>query len=90
VRRDEKRKLFFFTLARIFAEGCVLDLTALSWQELTRLRNVVRRVHMRYYPTSHLNWWEADRIIETIGEETAQRLLKQLVDGHLADGKLAK
>jgi hypothetical protein len=67
-----------------------LDLSALSWQDLTRLRNAVRRVHMRHYPTSHLNWQEADRIIETIGEETAQKLLKRLVDGHLTDGKLAR
>jgi hypothetical protein len=67
-----------------------LDLTTLSFHDLQRLRAVVRRVHMRHYPTSHLNWQEADRIIETIGEETAQRMLKKLVDGKLADGKLAR
>jgi hypothetical protein len=67
-----------------------LDLSTLSFHDLQRLRAVVRRVHMRHYPASHLNWREADRIIETVGEETAQRMLKQLVDGKLADGKLAR
>lgn len=67
-----------------------MDLATLSWQDLVRLRNAVRRVHMRHYPTEHCTTRECDRIIETIGEATAQRMLKRLVDGKMADGKLAR
>lgn len=67
-----------------------MDLATLSWQDLTRLRNAVRRVHMRHYPTTHCSTREADRIIETIGAATAERLIKRLVDGELTDGKLAR
>ena len=67
-----------------------MDLATLSWQDLTRLRNAVRRVHMRYYPLDHCTVRECDRIIETLGDATAERLLKRLVDGKLTDGKLAR
>ena len=45
---------------------------------------------MKHYPVDHLTSREADRIIETIGEATAQRLLRRLGDGKLQDGKLAR
>ena len=45
---------------------------------------------MKYYPLDHCTARECDRIIETLGEQTAQRLLRKLVDGKLADGKLAR
>jgi hypothetical protein len=66
-----------------------LRLSELSYEDLQRLRAVVRRVHMRHYPASHLTLREADRIIETIGGATAERMLKRLIDGKLPDGKLA-
>jgi len=67
-----------------------MDLAALSYDELQKLRRVVFRVHLRHYPLEFISDREADRIIETIGEATAQRLIKRLIDGELADGKLAK
>jgi len=45
---------------------------------------------MRHYPLDHCDTGTCDRIIESIVPQTAERLLKQLVDGELADGKLAK
>jgi len=67
-----------------------MDLASLSWQDLTRLRAAVRRVHMRHYPLDFCTVREADRIIESIAPQTAERLLKKLVDGKLQDGKLAR
>ena len=67
-----------------------MELSKLSYDELTRLRAVVRRVRMHYYPNELVTTHEMDRIIESIGEQTAQRMLKALVDGKLADGKLAR
>lgn len=62
-----------------------MDLAALSFDELRRLREAVQRVHMQYYPAEFFTDREADRIIETFGEEAAQRLVKKLVDGRLGE-----
>jgi hypothetical protein len=67
-----------------------VDLASLSHRDLLRLRRVVRRVRMHYYPSELCTDAEADRIIETIGEQTAQRMMKALVDGKLKDGKLGR
>jgi hypothetical protein len=67
-----------------------LNLAELSFHDLQRLRAAVRRVHMKYYPGDFCTDREADRLIETLGEQTAQRMLKSLVDGKLPDGKLAR
>jgi hypothetical protein len=67
-----------------------MRLADLSWQDLCRLRAAVRRVHMRHYPIDLLTAREADRIIESLLSATAERMLKQLVDGKMADGKLAR
>jgi putative NIF3 family GTP cyclohydrolase 1 type 2 len=45
---------------------------------------------MRHYPLDHCDTGTCDRIIEALVPQTAERLLKQLVDGELADGKLAR
>jgi hypothetical protein len=66
-----------------------MKLASLRYEDLMRLRAVVRRVHMKHYPLDHLTLENCDRIIETIGEQTAQRLIRKLIDGELADGKLA-
>jgi hypothetical protein len=56
-------------------------LAELSFQDLQRLREVVRRVHLRHYPQEHCTERECDRIIETLVPATAERLLKRLIDG---------
>lgn len=67
-----------------------MNLAELSWQDLTRLRAAVRRVHLQHYPLDFCTVRECDRIIESIAPQTAERLLKRLVDGQLQDGKLAR
>jgi hypothetical protein len=62
-------------------------LTKLGFDDLRRLRQVVKRVHMRHYSKDHMTNDEADRIIEAFGEETMQVLLKSAVDNSIADGK---
>lgn len=66
-----------------------MRLSELSHNDLLRLRRAVRRVHMKFYPSDHQTDVECDRIIESLLPETAERLLKRLIDGKLADGKLA-
>jgi len=57
-----------------------MHLAELSAEDLRRLREVVRRVHMKYHPEALQNDREADMIIETLLPETAERLLKRAVD----------
>jgi hypothetical protein len=58
-----------------------MRLSELKYEDLRRLREVVRRVHMHHYPVEHCTDRECDRIIETLLATTAERLLKKLVDG---------
>jgi hypothetical protein len=57
-----------------------VHLAELSSQDLQRLREIVRKVHMRYHPTELQTEREADMIIETLLPETAEKLLKRSVD----------
>ena len=53
----------------------------LSVQDLRRLRQIVRKVHMRYHPAELVRDYEADRIIESFGPEVAASLIRTGVDG---------
>ena len=57
-----------------------MKISELSPNDLKVLREVVFRVRMQHYPVESFTTVEADRIIESIGEETAQRMIKRLVD----------
>ena len=60
-------------------------LHSLSFDDLQKLRKVVRQVHMKNYPKSHMTEREMDRIIEAIGPRVADKQLKALIDaGQLA------
>ena len=52
----------------------------LSPEDLRRLREVVKRVHLRHYPQHMINDYEADRIIDAFGPETAATLVRMAVD----------
>ena len=55
--------------------------TELSYTDLQRLRKIVKKVHMRHYPSELLTDYEADRIIDVIAPQTAAYLIRQAVDG---------
>jgi hypothetical protein len=65
-------------------------LSELSHNDLVRLRRVVRRLHLRYYPEEYVTDHECDRLIETFVPATVERLIKKLVDGKVVDGNLIK
>ena len=50
--------------------------TRLSWADRQRLRSIVKKVHMKHYPTDMLTDKEADRIIDVIAPGTAEYLVK--------------
>lgn len=48
----------------------------LSHDDLQRLRRVIRKVHHEHFQGRvQISNWECDRIIETIGMETAEKLI---------------
>lgn len=54
--------------------------SSLSFDELKMLRDAVRRVHMAEYREDHITTMEMDRIIEGIGPETREKMIKFMVD----------
>jgi hypothetical protein len=54
--------------------------SSLSVLDRERLRQVIRRVHFRHYPTSHQTDYEADKLIDALGAEVGQRMIKQALD----------
>ena len=52
----------------------------LSYGDHMRLRKIVRNVHMRHYPSQHMNDQEADKLIESIGIEAGENLLRKAVN----------
>lgn len=56
-------------------------LTTLSFQDLQRLRSVVRQVHMSNYRERHITDRECDKMIEAWGPRALEIDLRRLVDG---------
>lgn len=55
-------------------------INTLSQPERDTLRRVVKVVHMRHHPKDFVNDYEADKIIEAIGPEIAERMIRFGVD----------
>lgn len=56
----------------------------LSPEDLRRLRIIIKRTHLRFYPTDKITDYEADKLIDAIGPEVAGKLVKDAIDrGHV-------
>ena len=51
-------------------------LKSLSLKDRRRLRTIVKRVHLKNYPTHMITDYEADKLGEAFGEETIYNMLK--------------
>ena len=51
-------------------------LNTLSLKDRNRLRTIVKKVHLKHYPTHMITNYEADKLVEAFGEETVYNLLK--------------
>ncbi len=51
-------------------------LKSLSLKDRRRLRTIVKRVHLKNYPTHMITDYEADKLVEAFGEETIYNMLK--------------
>ena len=54
-------------------------LNTLSLNDKRRLRIIVKKVHLKHYPTHMITDYEADKLVEAFGEETVYNLLKDNV-----------
>lgn len=55
-------------------------LTSLSHQDRQRLRQIVKKVHLRNQPGSMITDREADRVIEAMGPITQEKLIRKAVE----------
>ena len=51
-------------------------LNNLSLKDRKRLITIVKKVHLKNYPTHMITDYEADKLVEAFGEETIYNLLK--------------
>lgn len=51
-------------------------LKTLSLKDRRRLRTIVKKTHLHYYPKNMITDYEADKLVESFGEETVFNLLK--------------
>ena len=54
-------------------------LNSLSIKDRRRLRIIVKKVHLKNYPTHMITDYEADKLVEAFGEETVYNMLKSNV-----------
>jgi hypothetical protein len=63
-------------------------LTGLSVSDIQRLRECVRRIHMKNHPTDVCTAHEADRIIEALGPRVAEEMIEIGINSKLIAQKL--
>jgi hypothetical protein len=56
-------------------------ISGLSFADLQRLREITRKVHFQHVPGVIFDEKEADRLIEALGPEISERLVRKFVDG---------
>ena len=54
-------------------------INTISQKDRNRLRTIVKKVHLKNYPTHMITDYEADKLVEAFGEETIYNLLKSNV-----------
>jgi L-lactate utilization protein LutC len=54
-------------------------LNTLSLKDRRRLRTIVKKTHLSYYPKNMITDYEADKLVEAFGEETVYNMLKSNV-----------
>jgi len=55
----------------------------LNHADRQRLREIVKKTHLKFYPASKLTNYECHKFIDNIGPEVMLPLLKKAVDGNL-------
>jgi uncharacterized protein YnzC (UPF0291/DUF896 family) len=55
-------------------------LTTLSFGDLQRLRECVRKVYMSNYERRHVSDFECDKMIDALGQKVLEKEVKRLVD----------
>ena len=51
-------------------------LQTISLKDRKRLRAVVKKIHLKNYPTEFINDYEADKLIESFAPEVVEKFIK--------------
>jgi hypothetical protein len=55
-------------------------ISTITSQDLTLLRGIVRKVHLRHVPKQHATDKECDKLIESLGPEIVEKMIRFGVD----------
>ena len=55
-------------------------LKSISLTYRRRLRIIVKKIHLKNYPTEHINDYEADKLIESFAPDVVEKFLKAGID----------
>jgi hypothetical protein len=55
--------------------------TTLSYSDRIKLRSIVKRVHLAHFPSEFISDYEADKMIDVFGPETAAYLIRRTLEG---------
>lgn len=75
-----QKDLEFSANSILIEDGAESFLTKISYQDRERLRAIVKKVHLRHHPMEQITDWEADRVIEAMGPQTQEHLIKKAMD----------
>lgn len=52
----------------------------LTYDERLKLRAIVKRVHLRNYPSDMVNDYEADKLIDALGPQVSKDLIERAIN----------
>lgn len=55
--------------------------TTLKYSDRLKLRAIVKKVHLRHYPSDMITDYEADKLIDAIAPATAAYLIRRHLEG---------
>jgi len=59
------------------------ELFHISLAERRKLRQIVRKVHLKFLPEASVTDRECDKLIESLGPKVRERLLREAIDKNL-------
>ena len=60
-------------------------LNNLSLKDRRRLRTIVKKTHLKHYPTHMITDYEADKLISVLGPQTVENLIKTGRDNNIGN-----
>lgn len=57
-------------------------------ETIKRLREIVKKTHMHWYPQEHLTDYECDRVIESFSHQTLENIMRKAIDNGIGEPRI--